>query len=141
MAEHFDAWKAMRDAAGRLHDDAEMLEALAVFIDFWGMDCYTPPAGVESNVRDLVLAFTYAAKTHEHSAGYVSASEVQTAREEALEEAAALIERDEFDSSVRMIPGEGLRRWLRRQQAAAIRALATPPAEPAEAREKEAGRG
>lgn len=59
----FDAWRAMRDAAGRLHGDQEMIRALTVFVDFWGLDSCTPPAAVEKNVRDLVQVFAYAAKT------------------------------------------------------------------------------
>lgn len=49
----------------------------------------------------------------------------ERARADALEEAAALIERDECDNSVRLKRGETVTNWIRRQQGAAIRALRT----------------
>lgn len=139
MAEPFDPWLAMRDAASRLHDDPDTLRNLTVFIDFWGMDCYTPPAAVEKNVRDLVQVFAYAAKTGApYAAGYVPASEVQRAREEALAFVADMIEQDadgyEDDAHLAQAEnrlGEEERHLARtevlRDAVEKVRALATPP--------------
>ena len=61
------------------------------------------------------------------AAGYVSASEVKTAREEALEEAAHTATSFLVGDPANGIP---LRNPMAHEIAARIRALATPPAEP-----------
>lgn len=43
--------------ARALSDQPDLENALGVFVDFWGLDCYTPPEEVERTVRDLVQAF------------------------------------------------------------------------------------
>lgn len=80
---------------------------------------YTDLSGLRS-IADAILV----------SGLVVPASVVAAARRDALEEAAALIDRGYLDASVRMDPkrDHSVSDWFRRQQAAAIRALI--PGEP-----------
>lgn len=64
-----DGLKAIRDAAERLREDQDMRRKLLTFVDYWGLDAYTPPDDVEANVRDLVLAFLYVSRASEPTDG------------------------------------------------------------------------
>ncbi|TBG78574.1 hypothetical protein ELG76_03950 [Rhizobium leguminosarum] len=83
---------------------------------------------------DLVQRLRYAAPVSfplgalcSEASDHIEAQDLRIAetRAAALEEAASLIERDIFDSSVRLDPSKhkNLSDWIRAQQAAAIRAL------------------
>ena len=111
-----------------------MIRALTTFVDFWGLDCYTPPPAVMANVRDLTMAFTYAAKTGASgTAGYVPASEVQRAREEALRLREALADHatkfDVLGAYIEAGDGKSLSHEKIFEWAKQARDLATPPAE------------
>lgn len=55
-----EGWPA--EAVRKLRAEPEIGRRLAVFVDYWGLDAYTPPPDVERNVRDIVSAFL--AKVH-----------------------------------------------------------------------------
>ena len=40
----------------------ETRRELAIFIDYWGLDAYSPPDHVESRVREIVKGFVTAAQ-------------------------------------------------------------------------------
>ena len=49
-------WRdALEVAVQRLADDQEHQRKLRVFVDFWGLENYTPPDDVEASVRNIIL--------------------------------------------------------------------------------------
>ena len=64
MAKETDGGQFLADAANKLAqpEHAELRRELGVFIDFWGLDAYTPPEHVEDRVREIVKGFLYAAQ-------------------------------------------------------------------------------
>ena len=64
MTQGGDGGKFLTDAANKLAqpEHEELRRELGVFIDFWGLDAYTPPEHVEMRVREIVKGFLYAAQ-------------------------------------------------------------------------------
>ena len=71
MANKDDGGRFLTDAANRLAqpEHAELRRELGVFIDFWGLDSYTPPEHVEVSVREIVKGFLCAAQIAARSKG------------------------------------------------------------------------
>ncbi len=44
------------EAGRRLATNHDLAKSLSVFVDYWGLDCYTPPAEAIDAVRDIVRA-------------------------------------------------------------------------------------
>jgi hypothetical protein len=44
------------EAGRRLSANAGLTNRLAIFVDYWGLDCYTPPAETMAAVRDIIRA-------------------------------------------------------------------------------------
>ena len=70
MAEK-DCGEFLTEAAEKLAlpEHQELRRELGIFIDFWGLDSYTPPEHVESRVREIVKGFLYAAQIAARSKG------------------------------------------------------------------------
>ena len=54
----------LSEAANKLADPEhdELRRELAIFIDYWGIDAYSPPDHVEARVREIVKGFVTAAQ-------------------------------------------------------------------------------
>ena len=56
-------WKAALETAARcLAASPEHCRALGVFVDHWGLDCYSPPPEAEQTVRNAVAGLLACAR-------------------------------------------------------------------------------